>query len=65
MTNEEIREQIKENDKIIENVLHNQFILNPQVQAAIEENKKLRAQCTHDFSEGSTCKYCGLFKEEV
>ena len=55
MTNLEIKQKIDENNSIIEQlVTPNKFTLNNTVAKLLEENKKLQAQCQHNFIKG----YC-------
>ena len=58
MTNLEIKEQIDSNNKAIKDLLTpNQFILNNTIRDLVDSNKRLQAQCTHEFEDGY-CKYC-------
>ena len=58
MTNLEIKQRIDENNSIIEQlVTPNKFTLNNTVAKLLEENKKLQAQCQHNFINGY-CEYC-------
>lgn len=58
MTNLEIKQKIDENNSIIEQlVTPNKFTLNNTVAKLLEENKKLQAQCQHNFINGY-CEYC-------
>ena len=52
MTNEEIRNKIDTNNKIIESLLTpNIFTLNNTIADLLAENDELQAQCTHEFDE--------------
>lgn len=63
MTGIEIKEQIDENNRIIEDVMIlNKFTLNKTIATLWQENFKLQQQCEHDFEEGS-CIYCYKSKE--
>ncbi len=64
MTNLEIKQKIDENNSIIEQlVTPNKFTLNNTVAKLLEENKKLQAQCNHNFV-GGYCKYCYAEEQE-
>lgn len=59
MNGNEIRERIIKNNKIIEDyACRGFFILNENVQNALEENRQLRAKCHHEFNELGYCIYC-------
>ena len=58
MTLLEIKEQIDNNNKVIESLLNpSVFTLNNTVRDLLEENFKLQIQCTHSFVDGY-CEYC-------
>ena len=60
LTNKEIQERIAKNDKTIQEELDPvSFILNEKIQALLEDNKRLRLECTHEFKDGY-CIYCGM-----
>ena len=64
MTNEEIRNKIDTNNKIIESLLTpNIFTLNNTIADLLAENDELQAQCTHEFDEEGYCIYCYKDKE--
>lgn len=64
MTGQEIEKLITFNNKKIEELLDpSTFVLNPEVEHLLAENKKLREQCPHVFKEGF-CIYCGTAMEE-
>lgn len=64
MTNLEIKQKIDENNSIIEQlVTPNKFTLNNTVAKLLEENKKLQAQCRHNFIDGY-CEYCYAEEKE-
>ena len=64
MTNLEIKQKIDENNSIIEQlVTPNKFTLNNTVAKLLEENKKLQAQCQHNFRNGY-CEYCYTEEKE-
>lgn len=64
MTNLEIKQKIDENNSIIEQlVTTNKFTLNNTVAKLLEENKKLQAQCQHNFINGY-CEYCYMEEKE-
>lgn len=64
MTNLEIKQKIDENNSIIEQlVTPNKFTLNNTVAKLLEENKKLQAQCQHNFINGY-CEYCYMEEKE-
>ena len=64
MTNLEIKQKIDENNSIIEQlVTPNKFTLNNTVAKLLEENKKLQAQCQHNFIKGY-CEYCYTEEKE-
>lgn len=54
----EIRNKIIQNNKIIEEGQKSMFVLDKKVAAALEENKRLREICKHDFDELGYCKFC-------
>lgn len=60
MTQLEIKEKIESNNLKLEQLMTPTFfVLNKEVVALIEENKKLRTQCIHEF-QNHKCIYCGL-----
>ena len=63
MSGEEIRQKIIENNKIIEDSLSPTFVLNRAVQKALEENKRLRNICPHEYDELGYCIYCDKEKD--
>ena len=63
MNGKEIRQRIIENNKIIEESLAPNFVLNRAVQKALEDNKRLQALCDHEYDELGYCIYCDKEKE--
>lgn len=64
MTNLQIKEKIDSNNAIIANILSpNIFTLNSTVANLLEENRKLQAQCQHNFVNGY-CEYCYMEEKE-
>lgn len=64
MTNIEIYETIRRNNKRIQEMMNpNVFVLNNIVADLLAENRTLQKQCAHEFEEG-TCRYCFLMEEE-
>lgn len=64
MTNLQIKEKIDSNNAIIANILSpNIFTLNSTVANLLEENRKLQAQCQHNFV-GGYCEYCYMEEKE-
>ena len=63
MNGKEIRQRIIENNKIIEESLSPNFVLNPAAQKALEDNKRLQALCDHEYDELGYCIYCDKEKE--
>lgn len=63
MSGEEIRQKIIANNKIIEESLSPTFVLNRAVQKALEENKRLRNICPHEYDELGYCIYCDKEKD--
>lgn len=62
MTGEEIKEKIFFNNQKIESLLDpSTFVLRPEVNRLIQENKDLRRICKHNFKNG-VCVYCGTKK---
>ena len=62
MTGEEIKAKITFNNQKIESLLDpSTFVLKPEINQLIQENKDLRAICKHNFKDG-TCIYCGMKK---
>jgi hypothetical protein len=58
MTGIEIKEKIAANNKrITELVDPHRFVLNEEISRLLEENRQLRAQCSHKFEDGK-CIYC-------
>ena len=61
---EQIAAAINFNNKKIESLLKpGTFVLNREVQALIESNDMLRAECPHIFENG-ICIYCGRKEDE-
>lgn len=59
MTKEEIKEKIIYNNQQIEKLLDpSVFILQPEVEAFMEDNEYLRSICEHEFVNG-VCTICG------
>ena len=57
-SNMDIKEKIDGNNRIIESLFNpNVYTLNNTVAELLEENKKLQAQCQHEFKEGY-CVFC-------
>lgn len=64
MTGQEIERLITFNNKKIEEMLDpSTFVLKPEVNELLEENKKLRGQCPHVFEHG-VCVFCGTTRED-
>ena len=68
MNGNEIREQIIKNNQIIENANHSMFVLNKEVQKALEENIHLRTVCPHVYKYNeeekvNRCIFCGAAQE--
>ena len=62
MSGEEIKKKIEHNNaqlELIESSSIMKFILNPKAAAIIADNKKLQAECPHEFENG-ICIYCGV-----
>ena len=63
LSNVDIKTKIDENNRIIESLLNpNVYTLNNTVAELLEENKRLQAQCKHEFKEGY-CIHC-YFEEK-
>lgn len=62
MSGPEIRARIERNNKIILDADFTKFQLNKEVADAIEENRRLRLECEHEYDEHGNCKWC--FREE-
>lgn len=59
LTGQEVEKLIKFNNKKIEELLDpTSFVLQPEVQQLINENKELRKNCPHIFQDG-VCIFCG------
>lgn len=59
MTKEEIKAKIIYNNQQIEKLLDpSVFILQPEVEAFMEDNEYLRSICEHEFVNG-VCTICG------
>ena len=54
----EIREKIIANNKIIEEANPTMFTLNQKVKEALDENRRLRSICPHEYDETGYCIYC-------
>lgn len=64
MTNLEIKQKIDSNNELIEQLLSpNVFTLNTTIMKLLEENRKLQAQCNHNFVDGY-CEYCYAEEQE-
>ena len=63
MNGQEIKERIKRNDELIENLKPTTFVLNKEIQEALEENRRLRSICPHDYGLEGFCIYCGAARE--
>ena len=64
MTNLEIKQKIDSNNELIEQLLSpNVFTLNTTIMKLLEENRKLQAQCNHNFV-GGYCEYCYTEEQE-
>lgn len=62
LSNNEIREKIDNNNRIIESMLRpNFFTLNNIVADLLKENESLQHQCNHQYEEGF-CIWC--YKQE-
>lgn len=63
MTNDQIRTKINENNKKIEDAICTaRFTLDIAINDLLEENSKLRQQCTHEFHNGF-CIFCDIPEE--
>lgn len=59
MTKEEIKNKVLFNNAKIKELLDpSVFVLQPEVQALMEENEELQAICEHEFKDG-VCIICG------
>lgn len=67
MSGEEIKKQILFNNsqiaKLTEATMAT-FVLDPEINALINDNLHLQKICPHSFSNG-VCIYCGIEEEEV
>lgn len=63
MNGQEIKERIERNDKLIENLKPTTFVLNKEIQEALEENRRLRTICPHEYNVEGFCIYCGAARE--
>lgn len=57
MSGEEIKKKIDENNNEIQNLINGNFVLNKDILRLLDENKKLREACKHEYVHG-ICKYC-------
>lgn len=57
MNGQEIRERVDENNRIISGANKATFILNKEVERALQENSELKATCIHSYVDG-VCKWC-------
>lgn len=62
MTGEEIRKAINKNNEEIHKYSVT-FVFEPRVRELLNENKKLRFACEHNFDKEGTCIYCDMDKE--
>lgn len=63
MTGEEIKKIIQFNNQKIESMLDpSTFVLQPEVKELLEENEKIRKQCSHVF-KNNTCIYCQMVQD--
>jgi hypothetical protein len=64
MTQLQIKEEIDNNNKLIEQLINpSQFTLNNAIRDLLARNAELQNQCEHSFVEGF-CEYCYLMEEE-
>lgn len=63
MSGEEIKERIERNNQLIESLKPTTFVLNREVQAALEENRHLRTICPHEYDFEGHCIFCGASRE--
>ena len=61
----EIKERIKKNDKLIETLNPTAFTLNKEISNALEENRRLRSICPHEYDTEGHCIYCGASRELI
>lgn len=60
----EIYQRIQDNNRLIQDVMRlNTFVLNNTVSELLEENRRLQAQCKHEYEDGA-CIYCMRLSEE-
>lgn len=61
----DIKQKINENNiKLEELVTPGSFVLNKDIKEILEENKKLRNDCPHEYDSENICIYCGSIKED-
>lgn len=59
MTLNEIKTQIDANNARIEELSTTAtFVLNRELSELLKANDELRGQCTHEFAEDGTCRFC-------
>lgn len=63
MNGPEIKERIARNDKLIEQLNPTTFVLNKQIQEALNDNRHLRSICPHEYNAEGYCIYCGAARE--
>lgn len=65
MTGQKVKQQIDENNAMIESVVTpNIFTLNNTVADLLEKNRKLQKKCPHEFENGF-CKFCYIDEDSV
>lgn len=63
MTNEEIKREIDNKYKAIEEIFeYGNFVLNKKVEEIENQISKLQNECTHAYDSNGSCKYC--YKKE-
>lgn len=68
MNGQEIKERIIKNNEVIENANHSMFVLNKEVEKALNENMHLRSICPHVYryneeEKVNRCVFCGAAQE--
>ncbi len=68
MSGQEIKEKIIKNNEVIENANHSMFVLNKEVEKALNENMHLRSICPHVYKYNeeekvNRCVFCGAAQE--
>lgn len=66
MTGQDIKKQIEENEKLIEEILCKEnFVLNSQIVFLQNANSDLRKICPHEDDGDGFCAFCSIYIGDV